>query len=220
MTETTTRSSFQALEPMDRISEVLFGLIMVLTCTSTISVVTADRMQIRTMLIGALGCNLAWGIIDAGMYLMAQLHERGRNIMMLRAARQASDSGAARAAIADALPPVLASVLTLEQLELLRQKLRQLPEPPMRPFLTKKDWVGAVAVCLLVFLSTLPVAIPFMLTNDARLALRGSNAVAIVMLFLCGYLFGRHAGLRPWLSGLSSVAIGSVLVIVAIALGG
>jgi VIT1/CCC1 family predicted Fe2+/Mn2+ transporter len=205
---------------MDRISEVLFGLIMVLTCTSTISVVTADRIQIRTMLIGALGCNLAWGIIDAGMYLMARLHEQGRNILMLRAARAASDLDAAQAAIAGALPPLLASVLTQEQLELMRQKLRQLPEPPMRPSLTKKDWVGAIAVCLLVFLSTLPVAIPFMLTNDARLALRVSNAIAIVMLFLCGYLFGRHAGLRPWLSGLSSVAIGSVLVIVAIALGG
>jgi len=205
---------------MDRISEVLFGLIMVLTCTSTISVVTADRIQIRTMLIGALGCNLAWGIIDAGMYLMARLHEQGRNILMLRAAREASAPEAAQAAIAGALPPLLASVLTQEQLELMRQKLRQLPEPPMRPSLTKKDWVGAVAVCLLVFLSTLPVAIPFMLTNDARLALRVSNAIAIVMLFLCGYLFGRHAGLRPWLSGLSSVAIGSVLVVVAIALGG
>ena len=205
---------------MDRISEVLFGLIMVLTCTSTISVVTADRIQIRTMLIGALGCNLAWGIIDAGMYLMARLHEQGRNILMLRAARAASDLDAAQAAIAGALPPLLASVLTQEQLELMRQKLRQLPEPPMRPSLTKKDWVGAVAVCLLVFLSTLPVAIPFMLTNDARLALRVSNAIAIVMLFLCGYLFGRHAGLRPWLSGLSSVAIGSLLVLVAIALGG
>jgi VIT1/CCC1 family predicted Fe2+/Mn2+ transporter len=205
---------------MDRISEVLFGLIMVLTCTSTISVVTADRIQIRTMLIGALGCNLAWGIIDAGMYLMARLHEQGRNILMLRAAREASAPEVAQAAIAGALPPLLASVLTQEQLELMQQKLRQLPEPPMRPSLTKKDWVGAVAVCLLVFLSTLPVAIPFMLTNDARLALRVSNAIAIVMLFLCGYLFGRHAGLRPWLSGLSSVAIGSVLVIVAIALGG
>ena len=205
---------------MDRISEVLFGLIMVLTCTSTISVVTADRIQIRTMLIGALGCNLAWGIIDAGMYLMARLHEQGRNILILRAAREASAPEAAQAAIAGALPPLLASVLTQEQLELMRQKLRQLPEPPMRPSLTKKDWVGAVAVCLLVFLSTLPVAIPFMLTNDARLALRVSNAIAIVMLFLCGYLFGRHAGLRPWLSGLSSVAIGSVLVVVAIALGG
>jgi VIT1/CCC1 family predicted Fe2+/Mn2+ transporter len=205
---------------MDRISEVLFGLIMVLTYTSTLSVVTADRIQIRTMLIGALGCNLAWGIIDAGMYLMARLHEQGRNILMLRAAREASDPNAARDAIADAMPPLLTSVLPQEQLESMRQKLRQLPDPPKRPFLSQNDWVGAVAICLLVFLSTLPVAIPFMLIDDARLALRVSNAVAIVMLFLCGYLFGHHAGLRPWAAGLCSVAVGSVLVGVAIALGG
>jgi hypothetical protein len=220
MIDATARSSVQALEPMDRISEVLFGLIMVLTYTSTLSVLTADRIQIRTMLIGALGCNLAWGIIDAGMYLMARLHEQGRNILTMRAARQASNPDGARRAIADALPPLLAAALQQEHLESIRQKLRQLPEPPPRPFLTKKDWVGAVAVCLLVFLSTFPVTIPFMLIGDARLALRVSNVVAIVMLFMCGYLFGQHAGLRPWATGLSSVAIGGVLVAVAIALGG
>src|SRR5262245_66293704 len=66
------------LDPMERLSEVLFGLIMVLTYTGTLGVVTADRMQINTMLIGAVGCNLAWGIIDAGMYLMACVHEQGR----------------------------------------------------------------------------------------------------------------------------------------------
>ena len=89
---------------MDRISEVLFGLIMVLTYTSTLSVVTADRIQISTMLIGALGCNLAWGIIDAAMYLMARLHEKGRTILTLHAAREASNPDAARDAIADAGP--------------------------------------------------------------------------------------------------------------------
>jgi hypothetical protein len=220
MVEGTTRSTVQVLDPMERISEVLFGLIMVLTYTSTLSVVTADRIQIRTMLIGALGCNLAWGIIDAGMYLMARVHEQGRNVLTLRAARDASDPDAARKAIADSLPPLLTSVLTQEHLESMRQKLRQLPNPPIRPSLTRKDWIGAAAVCLLVFLSTLPVAMPFMLVSDARVALRVSNAVAIIMLFMCGYLLGRHAGLRPWATGLSSVAVGGVLVIVAIALGG
>jgi VIT1/CCC1 family predicted Fe2+/Mn2+ transporter len=220
MVEATTRLQSPALKPMDRISEVLFGLIMVLTYTSTLSVVTADRIQIRTMLVGALGCNLAWGIIDAAMYLMARLHDQGRNILMLRAAREAPDPKAARDAIADAMPPLLASALPREQLEVMRQKLRQLPDPPTRPFLTRTDWVGAAAICLIVFLSTLPVAIPFLLIDDARFALRVSNAVAIVMLFLCGYLFGHHAGLRPWATGLCSVAIGSALVVVAIALGG
>ena len=55
----------QALDPIDRVSEVLFGLIMVLTFTGSLSVAEAGHSEVRTMLVGALGCNLAWGIIDA-----------------------------------------------------------------------------------------------------------------------------------------------------------
>ena len=65
----------RVLEPVERLSEILFGLIMALTITGAVSVATADRLAIRTMLLAALGCNLAWGIIDAGMYLMARLGE-------------------------------------------------------------------------------------------------------------------------------------------------
>ena len=55
-------SSRRVLEPIDRVSEVLFGLIMVLTFTGSLSVAEAGRDDVRTMLIGALGCNLAWRI--------------------------------------------------------------------------------------------------------------------------------------------------------------
>ena len=65
------------LEPVERLSEILFGLIMALTITCAVSVATADRVQINHMVIAALGCSFAWGIIDAGMYLMAGLGERG-----------------------------------------------------------------------------------------------------------------------------------------------
>lgn len=66
---------------MQRVSEVLFGLIMVLTFTGSLEVATAGRSDVRVMLVAALGCNLAWGIIDGGMYLMGTLHERGRKLM-------------------------------------------------------------------------------------------------------------------------------------------
>lgn len=212
--------SNRVLDPMERISEVLFGLIMVLTYTGTLSVATAGHAEVRTMLIGALGCNLAWGIIDGGLYLMARLNERGRDILLFRKLRKAADLDAARRIIADALPPLVASVLPPEQLELMRQKLLQTAQPPARPRLTKSDGLGAMGICLLVFLSTFPVVIPFLFIGDVWLALRVSNAVAIAMLFLCGYAFGRCAGLRPWATGLSMVAIGAVLVGITIALGG
>jgi VIT1/CCC1 family predicted Fe2+/Mn2+ transporter len=121
--------------------------------------------------------------------------------------------------VANALPPVLASVLAPEQLEFIRQKLAQLPEPA-RPQLTKSDWLGALGICLLSFLSTFPIIVPFLFFSDARLGLRVSNAVAISMLFLCGFTFGRYAGFRPVAMGLSMVALGSAFVGVAIALGG
>ena len=169
---------------MDRISEILFGLIMVLTYTSTLSIVTEDPAPVRTMLIGALGCNLAWGIIDAGLYLLDRLNEQGRNLLTVRAVRAAPDPDAARRIIEDALPPALASALPAENLELMRKKLRQMPVPTQRPRLTKIDWMGALGVCLLVFLCTFPVVIPFIFMSDAQSALRVSNAVAVTMLFL------------------------------------
>ena len=213
------KSSDRILEPMDRISEILFGLIMALTFTLTLGVVTADRIQVRTMLLSALGCNLAWGIIDGGVFLMARFNQRGRNVMRLRAVRRAADIGDAHRIIADALPPVQASLLSPDQLELMRQRLLQLPEPE-RPRLMKGDGLGAMGICLLSFLSTFPIVIPFILIGDARLALRLSNAVAIAMLFVCGYAFARCAGFRPWATGLSMVGVGVALVGVAIALGG
>ena len=77
---TTPTSSKRVLEPIERISEVLFGLIMVLTFTGSLSVAEAGRDDVRTMLIGALGCNLAWGIIDGVLYLMGCLAEKGRDL--------------------------------------------------------------------------------------------------------------------------------------------
>jgi len=213
-------SSIRVLDPIERISEVLFGLIMVLTVTGSLSVASEDRPSIRTLLIGALGCNIAWGIIDAGMYLMARLNDSGQNIRMVRAVREAANRDAAYRLIAGALSPLLASTLTPEQLELMRQKLGQMPDPPSNPLLTGRDGIGAVAVFLLVFLSTFPVVVPFIFLGDARLALRVSNIIAVAMLFLCGYAFGSSAGLRPWVTGLSMVFVGAALVGVAAALGG
>ena len=208
------------LDPMDRIAEVLFGLIMVLTFTCTFGVLSADTIAVHAMLLAALGCNLAWGIIDAGMYLVARVHEQGRNTKTLRALRDAPDIASARRILSDAVPPLVASVITSEQLEIIERKFSQMPAPSAGPKLTRDDWLGAAALCVLSFVSAFPIVIPFILIDDARVALRTSNAIAIVMLFLCGYALGHYSGLRPWLTGLSMVALGVALVGVAIALGG
>jgi hypothetical protein len=208
------------LDPMDRVSESLFGLIMVLTFTGSLSVAQAGRDDVEAMLIGALGCNLAWGIIDAIFYLMGGLAERGRDLATFRAVREANDPEQAQRLIADALPPVVASVLQPAELDAMRLRLATLPDPPSRPRLRKDDWLGALGVFLFVFLSTFPVAIPFMVMPHAESAMRVSNAIAVAMLFGLGCAFGRLTVRRPWLTGLTMVVLGCVLVAITVALGG
>ena len=71
------------LNPVDRISEVLFGTIMVLTFTGAISAATDGRQEIRELLWAALGCNVAWGLVDAIMYLMNVVLERAHSVTLI-----------------------------------------------------------------------------------------------------------------------------------------
>ncbi|HKD12701.1 MAG TPA: VIT1/CCC1 transporter family protein [Thermoanaerobaculia bacterium] len=208
------------LDPTERWAEILFGLIMVLTFTSSISAGESGREDVRTMLIGALGCNLAWGLVDAIMYLLNTLGLRGRGIVILRRLRRGSQPSEARRMIGDALPPVVTQVIRDEELDTLRERLVALPEPPKRASFTRQDFLGALGIFLLVFLSTFPVVIPFFFVKEAHLALRLSNAVAIVMLFLGGFSLAKYSGFSPWRTGVVMVAIGLVLVAITIALGG
>lgn len=208
------------LDPVERISEILFGLIMALTFTGTLSATTAGRAEVKDMLLGAIGCNLAWGLVDGVMYLIACIVERGRNLRIFRAIRHSKDPEAGRQALADKLPPVLLSILGEDELESMRRRLMQLAHPPDRPRFQRDDFLGALACCLLVFLSTFPLVLPFLFHHDVGRALRASNGIAILMLFLGGFALGKYSGHRPWRMGLSMVLLGLVLVAITIALGG
>ena len=208
------------LEPYDRISEILFGLIMVLTFTGSLSVAESGRADVRLMLIGALGCNIAWGIIDAILYLMGCLSERGKGVRALRALHKAGSTEEAHRVIADVLPPMVASVFERGEFETMRRKLLLLPAPTGAARLKREDWLGAGAVFLWVFAITFPVAVPFIFMHEIAPAMRVSNAIAIALLFLTGWAYGRVVEYHPLVTGLCMVVLGSVLVTVTMALGG
>ena len=210
------------LAPEDRIAEVLFGLIMVITFTGSLSIAEgADaREEVRTMLIGALGCNIAWGIIDGILYLMGCLAESARNRRINHAVRKAKNTTEVRRAMDEALPAALASVLRDDEYASLHARLLAQPEPPQVARLTRVDWFGAFFVFLWVFVVTFPVTIPFMLMSQVGPALRISNAIAIGLLFVLGFAYGRCIGRNRWLWAIWMVAVGIVLVAMTMALGG
>ena len=193
---------------------------MALSFTGALNAATAGREEVRTVMLTALGCNIAWGLVDAVMYLMATLTERGRNLTLLQRVRTAAKPDDAHASIAEALPGRLSEAIGFGGLEDMRRRLVALPDVPSRVRLGRDDYAGAFGVFLLVALSTFPVVIPFMLISTTALAMRVSNGVALVMLFIGGFQLGRYAGGVAWKTGLAMAAVGAVLVAIIMALGG
>lgn len=208
------------LSPIERISEILFGLIMALTFTCTISVFESDRALVKDMLIGAIGCNIAWGLVDAVMFLLMTMTEKGRSLTIFNFVRKSKHIDKSHQFLADALPPVIASVLKNNELEEIRQKLLELPASPSLSKLNFKDFKTALGIFILVFLSTFPIAIPFIFISDLQTALRTSNLIAILMMFLCGWALGKYSGRNRFFMGTLMSFIGIALVLITISLGG
>lgn len=220
VTKTKKRRFERVLDPVDRVSEVMFGLLMALTFTGSISVASAGREEIRTMMAAALGCNLAWGLVDAVMYLVRVQVSRGHGLATVRAVRAAHDASAANALIRQALPEGLAALMSGPDVDRLRERVLAVPELPSRPPMGLRDLAAAASVFALVVAATFPVVLPFILVDDTLRAMRWSNAVAVAMLFVAGMALGRHAGLGTVRTGLWMVALGAVMVGAIVVFGG
>ena len=207
------------LDPMDRISEVLFGLIMALTFTCTLGVAAAE---VRTMLIGALGCNLAWGIIDAIMYIMNSMVVRRSKMRLVQAVKRTSDPEKALRLVRNHVEPEFQDLLPRNEAEAFSKSvLKHITGAHIaNRILTKEDFYGAAASFWLVFASCLPAAIPFLIFKEPQVALRVSNFLLIASLFYVGQKWGDYAGKSRLAIGLAMVTVGLLLVGIAILLGG
>lgn len=213
-------SRSRVLDPVDRISELLFGLFMALTFVGAVSVADPGRAQIHELYVTALGCNLAWGLVDAVMYLVRTITERGRSITLLRSVRAATNAAIGRGLIRDSFTPVVASLVSDPALESVRERMLAIPDVSERPKLQAKDFQAALAIFLIVVASTFPVVLPFALIADVGAAKMASRVVALVMLFLAGLALGRYAGYGSWKVGLMMTGLGAAVVAAVIALGG
>ena len=208
------------LDPIDRLSEILFGLLVVLTFTGSLSVATAERSDVHDMLIGAIGANIAWGLIDATMYLLASMSERGTSLRILRAIRRAPSASASHEAIRSMLPEAVAAELRHDDIERIRSRVLKVDPRKAGGRLQPGDFWAAAMVFLIVVASTFPPIVPCVVLDDAHLAMRLSNGIAIAMLAMIGFGYGKVSGISPWWMAGAMVVLGSFLVWLTIALGG
>jgi hypothetical protein len=223
---TATRKPYEHrfVDPSTSLGELLFGLIMTLTFTLGAGIIIEDegREGARQLLIAFVGCNIAWGIIDGALYLVGELFGRGRLRRIGRLIRQSPTRTRAEALVADELDDVLGHITTdAERADLYRRIVDNVhARPPTANKVTGADLMGALVSGVLVVLISIPGAIPFVVMDDARLALRVSNGILLALLFITGFYWARYTLGSPWIAGFSFLAGGVALVVIAIALGG
>ena len=210
------------LSPVDRVCELCFGLFMALTFVGAVSAANAGANPGRVMFYTALGCNLAWGLADAVMYLVRTLTQRGRRVRLAHAIRAEPEPAQGVRRLRAELTGAMRSLVGNAELEAVRARLVALPALQAhtdRPRLHRDDFMAAAGVFVLVVLGTLPVAVPFLLLETPA-ALLASRVLTLAILFACGLALGRHAGGGGWRSGLAMTLLGVALTAAIIALGG
>jgi VIT family len=215
-------SVFGQLDAGERVGELVFGLIMVLTFTLGAGLkLHGDREATRMLLLAALGCNVAWGIIDSVLFLIDRLSERRRLHRLVKTIEEIHDREKALALVDRELDERIPSIVGPKLRAALDEEvLARVRELRLERNLTAADAKGALAVFAVLFFTALPAVVPFLLVHDAGLALLISNAVLIGLLFHAGWRWGRHTGGRPWRIGAAAALVGVALVLVATALGG
>lgn len=229
----TPRESFlgRLLDPIDRLSESIFSILILLTFTLAFRIITlgADPHQpipstyINDLLIGAAGATLAWGIIDGIMYALMEMFARGERHRLLRQLQTVTGEEEGVQIVADELDHILEPITGAEQRRALYlDVLDHLRDGEAQPVgLTRADVAGGFGSVLVAVLAVLPSFVPLLLFyNNPALAIRASNAVSFVVLFIFGYQWGMHTGASPWKTGLLLAAIAAVMVLIAIPLGG
>lgn len=208
------------LSTVDRVCELCFGLFMALTFVGAVSAATAGTDAGRTMFYTALGCNLAWGLADAVMYLVRTITARARRLRLALAVRADQDAAHGVQMLRGELTGVMRTLVSDAELEAIRGRVAALQQVPERPRLRARDYLAAASVFALVVLGTFPVALPFLLWDDSKAALLASRVLTLVMLFAAGLALGREAGGGGWKSGVAMTVVGVALTIAIIALGG
>lgn len=205
------------LSPSDRFSEILFGLIMVLTITGTVGLETGSR---KAVISAGIGACIAWGIVDGIIYVYSSLLERGRIVLVAQEATTCRGEGCDIRTIKEELKDTIVDTLgEREKHEVAQHILARLKPVENHTSATRDDILGGIAAGTLVFISGIPLLFPFLLL-DGTWALWLSRIIGFVMLFGIGYGWGGYVGRSRFRTGVTMMGIGVAITGVVIALGG
>jgi hypothetical protein len=212
------------LDPSETLGEILFGLIMALTITLSSGLLARGQtFEARDIVLAVAGCNIAWGVIDGVLIALGNAFHRSRRARFIRNLRAVRNEDEALAAVREAfaLDEASLAVPDTDSARFYHAILAIARDAkPRRRAVHGSDIGAAVTVFLLVSATALPAILPFLFIDNPATALRTSNALLILLLFVTGYWWGHFTDVSPWGVGLTVTLLGLIMVGVAIALGG
>ena len=210
------------LDPSDRLDELLFGLIMVLSITLGVGLATGEGGSTLVVALTIFGCNLAWGLIDGVMYIVTRLYDRSRKSQLIEALQSTNSDAEQIATVGSVLDDELSPLTSEDERRTLYLEIsRRLNGVSIqRTRVVADDVYGALAIVWLVVLASVPAVLPFLFITDRFVAARVSNGLVLVALFAVGFGFARTIHANQWTVGISTAVLGIAMVGIVMLLGG
>ena len=204
-------------------SEPMFGVIMVVCFTSLLRAYP-DKAEaiLETILLSALMCCIAWGLVDGIFYAWEAHYEMDKKKKIQALASSADGQDQARGLVEDSLGDTLVDLLDDRDREEIYQIVhRKVPKIDLGKVSLRDDIVTILIAFGLVVGSSIIVMIPFLIVHPVLTALVVSNITGILLLFIMGFWREEEpAIMNKVITGSVTAFIAFVITIVTIALGG
>lgn len=219
------------LDPIDRLTASIYSILIVLTFTLAFSVIMHGPGYEQPvpenfgteLFFAVVGAAVAWGLIDGIMFALLSMLERGEKHRFLQELQAAETDEAGVDVIADEFDYLLEPITGESQRQVLyADVLEHLRDSQPRPVgFQRDDLVEALGSALIAVVAIVPSLVPLWLLRDDPLpAMRISNVVSFIMLFVLGYRWGTYTGSNPWKTGALLFFAGVILMSIAMPLGG
>ena len=214
---------FRALDPADALAEMTCGLVMMLTilCTAGWYVDGSDNPR-RTLAFAAIGCCLAWGIIDGFLYVASAVYERGHRGRLIRSV-QASEHGSAVDFVRGRVDEATGHLLSAQSSTAVAEELVDVAatvDPPARITTSRGDFAPVPRAMVLNVSATILPALAILFIDDVRDALAVAKTIVVLSMFATGFLWGRTTRFGAVRSGVAMLVFGVTMVGIAVVFGG
>lgn len=204
-------------------SEPMFGVIMVVCFTSVLRAFPGlAETIIGKVLLTALFCCVAWGLVDGVFYAWEAHYELDKKKKLQAQVRMAADAEKTQGLIEDDLGDTVVDLLDEgDKAQVYQIVQKSVPGVDLGRVSLKEDIITVAIAFGLVVGSSIIVMLPFLVFSPVMRALEISNITGIFLLFFMGYWREEDKRIsKKLVTGGFTALCAFIITIVTIALGG